>query len=77
MCDAGWLVMQDCDFFCVNHAIGDEIVNSYSLQSNKFYGFWDPNFSFNYLKQIHFLSQSFENLLNSLWPDGLAKMGHF
>ena len=24
---------------------------------------WDPNFSFNYLKQIHFLSQSFENLL--------------
>ena len=22
---------------------------------------WDPNFSFNYLKQIHFLSQSFEN----------------
>ena len=24
---------------------------------------WDPNCSFNYLKQIHFLSQSFENLL--------------
>ena len=24
---------------------------------------WDPNFSFNYVKQIHFLSQSFENLL--------------
>ena len=24
---------------------------------------WDPNFSFNYLKQIHFLSQKFENLL--------------
>ena len=24
---------------------------------------WDRNFSFNYLKQIHFLSQSFENLL--------------
>ena len=24
---------------------------------------WDPNFSFNYLKQIHFLSQCFENLL--------------
>ena len=24
---------------------------------------WDTNFSFNYLKQIHFLSQKFENLL--------------
>ena len=24
---------------------------------------WDPNLSFNYLEQIHFLSQCFENLL--------------